>query len=169
LSPANELPQRASHLHIPDGIKFQLLQNRGYFFIYLRFAEVIERALEPKPDNRFRTAVEMKKALEKKKPEKKCLDIATPQIGLAVLISLRKTDGIKEETPTDWLRKLSHTKINFQNPLTGQVEKLIPAKAKTRTAYKAAKTAVRAKFLLFCFISSPPTPGLYERWRNGWR
>ena len=29
----------------------------------------------------------------------------------------------KGSSPTDWLRRLSHTKINFQNPLTGKVEK----------------------------------------------
>lgn len=29
----------------------------------------------------------------------------------------------KGSTPTDWLRKLSHTKINFKNPLTGKVER----------------------------------------------
>jgi len=35
----------------------------------------------------------------------------------------KKNGRHKGRTPTDWLRKLSHTKIEFQNPLTGKVDK----------------------------------------------
>jgi hypothetical protein len=42
---------------------------------------------------------------------------------------------------------------------TWTIWKLIPAKARTRTAYNAAKTAVRAIALLSNFTFSPPTPG----------
>ena len=29
----------------------------------------------------------------------------------------------KGSTPTDWLRRLSHTKVNFHNPITGKKDK----------------------------------------------
>ena len=35
----------------------------------------------------------------------------------------KKRGRHKGPTATDWLRRLSHTKISFQNPLTGKVEK----------------------------------------------
>jgi hypothetical protein len=35
----------------------------------------------------------------------------------------KKNGRHKGSTPTDWLRRLSHTKIDFKNPLTGLVEK----------------------------------------------
>jgi hypothetical protein len=35
----------------------------------------------------------------------------------------KKNGRHKGRTPTDWLRRLSHTKIDFQNPLTGKSDK----------------------------------------------
>ena len=35
----------------------------------------------------------------------------------------KKNGRHKGSTPTDWLRRLSHSKINFQNPLTGKPDK----------------------------------------------
>ena len=35
----------------------------------------------------------------------------------------KKNGRHKGSTPTDWLRRLSHTKINFHNPITGKDDK----------------------------------------------
>jgi hypothetical protein len=35
----------------------------------------------------------------------------------------KKNGRHKGRTPTEWLKKLSHTKINFNNPLTGLTDK----------------------------------------------